>query len=197
MASWGSCDYRELEKFRDKIERLSGSEADQFLEECAKELAARLLRKVILKTPVGDYNTYWTDNGRHDGVRIVDENNRPIVLERSDQKGGTLRRGWTTQASFGGQGGNPGRAYDFSNIVVHHYGENYVVDIVNPVEYASYVEYGHRQTPGRYVPEIGKRLKAGWVKGHFMLTISEKEIRRSAPKVLERKFKKYLEEVFR
>lgn len=31
------------------------------------------------------------------------------------------------------------------------------------VEYAPYVELGHHQTPGRYVPAIKKRLKASWV----------------------------------
>ena len=31
------------------------------------------------------------------------------------------------------------------------------------VEYAPYVELGHAQEPGRYVPAIGKRLKASWV----------------------------------
>ena len=36
-------------------------------------------------------------------------------------------------------------------------------------EYAPHVEYGHRQTPGRFVPAIGKRLKASYVPGqHFL-----------------------------
>lgn len=35
-------------------------------------------------------------------------------------------------------------------------------------EHAPHVEYGHRQTPGRYVPAIGKRLNASFVPGqHF------------------------------
>lgn len=35
-------------------------------------------------------------------------------------------------------------------------------------EHAPHVEYGHRQTPGRYVPAIRKRLKASFVPGqHF------------------------------
>ncbi len=35
-------------------------------------------------------------------------------------------------------------------------------------EHAPHVEYGHRQTPGRYVPDIGMRLKASFVPGqHF------------------------------
>ena len=33
------------------------------------------------------------------------------------------------------------------------------------VEYAPYVEFGHHQTPGRYVPAIGKRLVASYVPG--------------------------------
>lgn len=78
--------------------------------------------------------------------------------------------------------------------VIQKQGVNYVIEVINPVEYASYVEYGHRQTPGRYVPALGKRLKKGWVPGHFMLTISEKEIQRAAPAILEKKLKKFLED---
>ena len=33
------------------------------------------------------------------------------------------------------------------------------------VYYAPYVELGHRQQPGRYVPAIGKRLVRSWVPG--------------------------------
>jgi hypothetical protein len=32
------------------------------------------------------------------------------------------------------------------------------VTVYNNTEYAAHVEYGHRQTPGRFVPTIGKRL---------------------------------------
>lgn len=43
------------------------------------------------------------------------------------------------------------------------------VTVYNNVEYAAHVEYGHRQTPGRYVPAIGKRLKKDFVPGKKML----------------------------
>lgn len=43
------------------------------------------------------------------------------------------------------------------------------VTIENSKEYASFVEDGHRQTPGRYVPAIGKRLVAKWVPGQHMM----------------------------
>jgi len=37
--------------------------------------------------------------------------------------------------------------------------------IGSDVKYAPYVEFGHHQTPGRYVPAIGKRLVASYVPG--------------------------------
>lgn len=60
----------------------------------------------------------------------------------------------------------------------------YKIDIINPVEYASYVEYGHRTADHK-----------GWVKGHFMMTISEQELEKIAPKVLEKKIKKILSNI--
>ncbi|WP_342480049.1 HK97 gp10 family phage protein [Paenibacillus sp. FSL L8-0340] len=56
------------------------------------------------------------------------------------------------------------------------------VEIVNNVEYALYVEYGHVT-----------RLRTGWVNGKFMLTLSEQELERELPGIMERKLKKYME----
>lgn len=139
--------YEQLEGQDEKIER--------FIDSCAKELAARLLAKVIKRTPVGVY-----PNG-------------------SGKVGGTLRRGWT-----GGQRSN-GAAYAQS-LPVHHYGGYYVIEITNPVEYASYVEFGHRT-----------RNHSGWVEGKFMLTISEQEIQSAAPGIIERKLQVELGDLFR
>lgn len=177
-------DYSELNKLKEQI-MLFGDpdQMDKFFESCAKELAARLLAKVIKRTPVGQYP------------------------EESGKVGGTLRRGWTTgstgdaahdtkQAMYSNLFGG-GQRIMKSDMKVNKVGDDYVIEIINPVEYASYVEYGHRQTPGRFVPAIGKRLKQGWVEGRFMLTISEDEIRKSAPRILERKLKKYLEGCFK
>ena len=64
------CDIRELEKWRDNVNKLSKELKDAYFEKCAKELAARLLAKVIKRTPVGVYPA------------------------GSGKVGGTLRRGW-------------------------------------------------------------------------------------------------------
>ena len=68
---------------------------------------------------------------------------------------------------------------------VNHFGDTYVIEVRNSVEYASYIEFGHR-----------KANHKGWVPGHYMLTMSEKEIRDAAPGVLRKKLNKWLNEVF-
>lgn len=150
MARLGRFDMSGLKEFQRKLEKIDQEAIDGFLEDCAKELAARLLRKVIKRTPVGQYS------------------------KSSGKKGGTLRRGWT-----GNQG--QGAAAFAESLPVRHEGGSYIIEIVNPVEYASYVEYGHRTADHN-----------GWVSGHFMMTISEKELKDMAPKILENKLKKFL-----
>ena len=166
MGRMGNFNMDGLKKFRDELNRLQSS--DVFVEECAKELAARLLSMVVKRTPVGDYS---------DTYDLEDDGEKKFLV-MSDKQGGTLRRGWTAGE-------------------IRKEGNNYVIEVFNDVAYASYVEYGHRQTPGRYVPAIGKKLKKSWVKGHFMMTISEQELEKIAPKILENKIKKYLGECFK
>lgn len=141
---------------------------DAFCRECAAELAARLLRKVKKRTPVGDYSDTW---------ELVDDGENKFLVE-SDRQGGELRRSWSCGT-------------------VHHYQGTYVVEVINSKAYASYVEFGHRQTPGRYVPAIDAKLKKSWVPGRFMLTISENEIKAAAPGILERKIQRFLGGCFR
>lgn len=151
MTKWGGVDFKEFEKFQAKIDKLN-KERQAFCEAAAKELAARLLRKVIKRTPVGQYPS------------------------GSGMTGGTLRRGWTGQAEKSG-------ASYANSLPVQKQGETYVIDIINPVEYASYVEFGHRT-----------RNHKGWVEGRFMLTQSELELSAAAPKILEKKLAKWLGE---
>lgn len=173
MARMGSFDISGMKKLQRNLNKIQEQQVNEFVEECAKELAARLLRMVVKRTPVGDYsgNPYTCVSGeQHKGHKV------PGKL------GGTLRRGWTSQKGSGSEGlKTRGAAQFVDTLNVNHFGDTYVIEIINPVEYASYVEYGHR-TPDH----------KGWVQGHFMMTISEKEIQQIAPKVLEKKIKKFL-----
>lgn len=171
----GKVDIEELKSFADKLNRINSQQRDEFFNECAKELAARLLRKVVKRTPAGVKPRY------------ADEK----TLDRywAGYAGGNLRRGWT-----GGREINPS-AYANSLSIIKS-GGIYSVEIINPTEYASYVENGHRQTKGRYVPQIGKRLKNSFVDGKEMLKISVEELDSIAPGVLMQRLNKKLREVF-
>lgn len=63
-------------------------------------------------------------------------------------------------------------------------GGGWIVELQNNKNYASYVEQGHRQTPGRYVPAFGKRLKASWVEGQFFMQKSEQQINAQLPALI-------------
>ncbi|MFS8215553.1 HK97 gp10 family phage protein [Paenibacillus polymyxa] len=69
---------------------------------------------------------------------------------------------------------------------VERVGGGYSIELFNPIEYAPYVEYGHRT-----------RLHTGWVEGRFMLTISERELERELPALMDRKLKRFIEDHLR
>lgn len=159
MARAVKIDLRELKQFSKQLENLQ-KEIDEICISLTKEMAARLLSKVIRRTPVG-----------------VKPFGKRAILEKywSGYVGGNLRRNWTVKE-------------------VVKEGNNYKVEVINSSEYASYVEYGHRQRPGRFVPQLGKKLKKGWVQGHFMLTISTKEINEDLESIINRKLKAIFKE---
>lgn len=152
MAS-GKVDFSQLEQFMKKAEaNLSEDQLQLFIQSCAKNLAARLLSKVVPRTPVGQY---------------------------PHRVGGTLKRGWTAEKE-------QDAASYVAGLTVNQEGGVYTIEITNPVEYASYVEYGHRT-----------RNHKGWIKGKFMLTISVQEVQQAAPAILERMLQKRLEKAFK
>lgn len=197
MASFGNCDYKQLKELQKKIEKLKGNDFNAFCESCAKELTARLLRKVIKRTPVGDYSTEVEVTAKRDSKKHKKGDVYTKKVNLSGKVGGTLRRGWTAKSEEEAKsGGKPDVDGFVDKVKITKVGKVYQVKIINPVEYASYVEFGHRQEVGRYVPALGKQLKQGWVKGQFMLTISEQELQTQAPKIIENKLMKYLGECF-
>lgn len=68
---------------------------------------------------------------------------------------------------------------------VERQGDSYFVEIDNKADYASSVEYGYRADT-----ETGE-----WIEGHFMMTISAKEIERELPKYLKKRQKQLLEQI--
>ncbi|MCD8090945.1 MAG: HK97 gp10 family phage protein [Clostridiales bacterium] len=185
MGRMGSFDSGDFKKLQRKLEKIKQSDIDEFIEGCAKELAARLLAKVIKNTPVGDYSTEVKIVAKRDSKKHKKGDVYTKKVNKSGKTGGTLRRGWTASSAEEATEGSGKKllsveqATEYVNsLEIKKNGDMFSIEIINPVEYASYVEYGHR-TPNH----------KGWVKGQFMLTISEKEVERIAPKVLEARLK--------
>lgn len=159
-----------------------GDDKDKFFEMAIKNLAARLLSKVIDRTPVGV---------KPDGL------DAKAAEYWEGYIGGTLRRGWTAKTEKQAMEGTaPDLVTHAAGLQVEKSSGSYVVTIINPVKYASYVEYGHRQEPGRFVPALGKRLKKSFVPGQYMLTISEKELETQAPAILQKRIIDFLKGAF-
>lgn len=137
-------EFKKLEKSLTKIQK----DVDDFIVSLSKEVAARLLSKVIRRTPVGQYK------------------------KGSGKVGGTLRRGWTAGKK---------KADFIEGIQVNKRGSIYEVVVKNSVEYASYVEFGHRT-----------RNHKGWVPGRFMLTISEQELEGDLERIIQNKLQKFM-----
>ena len=164
-----SVKYKELQDFTRKIEDFNKQQKEEFMKACCKELAARLLAKVRKRTPVGQYEN--------------------IV-------GGTLWRWWTAEKTGDSKRDTTQAMYDNlfgsdqiisqENMSVRKEGNTYIIDVTNAVEYAVYVEYGHRT-----------RDHKGWVPGKYMLTISENELRTVTPQILEQKLHKFLEDAMK
>lgn len=185
--------FKDLNDFYKKMNKLNESEADLFLQACAKELAARLLAKVIKRTPVGEYDkkvsftanlperevNFTTKSGENVNFQAKAQKKQVSFQPQTGKKGGTLRRGWTAQKA-------QSATQYVQSLTINHFGGTYVIEITNPTEYASYVEFGHRT-----------KNHKGWVRGKFMLTISEQEIQEAAPAILERKLAKKLGEWFK
>lgn len=133
MSKTGRINLRDFKNYKDAVARLSREQLDATLRSTARGLGLAMLKKVVYKTPVGQYPS------------------------GSGRVGGTLRRGWQIDP----------------NVVKTSEGA-YSVTVYNPVEYASYVEYGHRT-----------RNHSGWVEGQFFMTNSAKEIEVQAPAYVE------------
>ena len=66
--------------------------------------------------------------------------------------------------------------------------------VFNSASYASYVNDGHKQTPGRYVPILGKRLVKSFVDGKNMAEKAAAATEKSAKTIMEDAIKKHLEQ---
>ena len=136
MARWGRADYEQFRKLQQNIAKLA--ETTDMDDFCRECCKALAARLLALVIPATPVGRYPKSAGK---------------------KGGTLRRGW------GADTAGKAKAY-VAGLPITKAGSGYQIEIINPVEYASYVEFGHWTRGG-----------AGWVEGRYMLTASEEKLK--------------------
>lgn len=155
MGKWGRADFKQLKALQENIDQLAQKMNMDAF--CEQCCKALAARLLALVIPATPVGKYPKSSGK---------------------MGGTLRRGWGIDTAA------EAKAY-VDSLAIQKSGSGYLMEIINPVEYASWVEFGHR-TPDH----------KGWVEGRFMLTASEDALKTVAPKILERMLLAHLKEAF-
>lgn len=164
MAQFGKFDDSEFQAFVAQFDdAVQGEAIMRDIEKAFFRVTGLALNIVKKRTPVAKSNA-WV------GLRLSGNTLQEDIFKH---RGGKLRRSW-----------------EASNI--KRVGRSLQVELFNTAEYAVYVELGHRQTPGRYVPAIGRQLVNSWVPGKFMLTKSLDDIQKVLDKIIGEAFEKAL-----
>ena len=184
MGRNGRVDTSELSKLLANIEGMKEA-TPEFLRQCTNELGQRLLRKVIRRTPVGKKPTFNGDKT----VKVEGKSgkSKTFLTKEGAAYENMMKTYWSGYT--GGQ-----LRKDWKMTEAHSKGYNYTVTVKNSMNYASYVEHGHRQTPGRFIPALRKTAVVSWVKGRHMLSASVNELEDSKYKIVESKLDAFLKE---
>ena len=184
-----------LAEFHARLTRAAeGPEAERFFRQCADGLSGEVLRLARKYTPTGlgvfevmddkedaaaNFSAALTGRKRASyytwkhGDLVKSSAKKNALKLRRVRSGGELWRNWFA-------------------IPARRSGDRYTAAVHNDTYYAYYVEYGHRQHVGQFVPVLGKRLKRPWVPGRFMLRRSHEEVQGLARAYLERKLHAFL-----
>jgi len=179
MSKWGSVKFDGLLELEKQVKKLHESEIQRFCEQCANDIANELQRRVKKNTPVGTKPLWAFERAEMDDIVSTGDGvskREQLEAHWAGYIGGNLRRQWEVQPL----------AWE---------GNACVIEVINHAEYASYVEKGHRQTPGRYVPALGVTLKAPWVPGQHMLKTEGERMRGQIQAILDKKMQRFMKEV--
>lgn len=171
-------DVREFEKFCDKVRELDGkADTTRVLEAGTNQLAALYVREAKKRTPVGKRGSVKAFAGK-------DRNGQAkyITYHYNTQQ---TRNAWRVNSA---------------KVV----GTTAFARVYNLSKYASFLNDGHRQEVGRYVPMLGTpiggvvhgaKLKKPWVEGLHMTDAAESVVDRNAGRILDRVVRGYLREL--
>ncbi|WP_022795770.1 HK97 gp10 family phage protein [Bavariicoccus seileri] len=160
MSKSATFDFSEFEAFAKNFHKQAyEANAKEFLIGALELIGDNTLRVVKSKTPEGHYGTTI--------FRAVGErNNKKLIVFEGDSQGKT--------------GGNLRRSWEVTE--VKYSGKTFFIQVINPEDYASFVEDGHRG--------LGKKTK--WVEGEHMLELTLEKIENQIPRLVKKDYIKYL-----
>ena len=132
---------------------------------------------------LGDVDKF--DDRMKDAVREISKNLHTMLIRNTPVDFGTLRALWRTNENY---------AY-----TVDQTSNGFMVTLYNRAQYATWVNDGHRQRPGRFIPgywegshfrydptaDGGMVLKRSWVQGRFFVEKSIVETESTMEKYIE------------
>lgn len=122
-------DFKDVLKLQKEL-NAQEKKVNDFANKTVRNLAGRLLSYVYDETPV-------------------------LKTPTEANKGGTLRRGWTSKTHEQAEAGESSTIPQYiADCPITVNGNVHTIDIINPVEYAMYVEYGHRLRNGKFYPGV-------------------------------------------
>lgn len=158
-------DARALARFAHQTKEVTAEVKQNLFTDGVKALAKQYLRSARRNTPTLGVQERTIETGKRKGEVI-----------RTDSE--HMKRKWgASKVEIGKQG-------KFNT---------YKIRVFNSASYASYVNDGHRQNPGQYVPILGKRLVANFVEGLHITDKAEKSVKRTQERALNRLIAKYTE----
>ena len=166
-----------LERLRADFEQIN---IDDIMRKSADRLMAEVLRRAIKLTPVGQKPVI-----KNTKIKVTGEygTKQSFLTAQAaawyGYRGGTLRRGWTAAKE--------------TPAFVHN-GNEYSLTVTNSVYYSDYVDLGHRQQKGRYVPAIGKRLVRSYVPGQNFTKRAEDAVQPKAERIVNKFIENALQE---
>lgn len=113
-----------------------------------------------LASKQNEFDAFIKDFLLKQGLEVVG-----IAKENTNVITGLLRNSWTVQG-------------------VKREGNSLVVTIINPTEYASFVEYGHMN-----------RGRTNWIEGQFMCTLAIDEVAKQMPQRFQAAFANWAREM--
>lgn len=172
-----------LKQFSKNLKQFNQEGMDEISEIILREMTLRFLKKVIELTPVGKskYVRKRIRKENSDYLRYFKGKNKGRIKTRraSSYTGGTLRRGWIVkherQAISNKSKPTQAEIESFvKGLRFTKVGTIYKITVINPVEYAKFVNYGHRTRGGK-----------GWVEGYFFVEKAEKYINNNYNKIFK------------